>query len=274
MKLDRFQEQVFFAISRITTLSQSGPGQSVGTGFLMTVPLDTQTGFMVLISNRHVLTDPQRPIVVNFHRNGPNSSQPDLLHTFTLTANDYSTLYHSHPNPKVDLACINVSVLLDPAHGVFTRTIPPELISDFSEPDFLPGVAVWFVGYPENRFDSQHNLPILRRGYVASIPTIDFNGAPQLVIDAQVFPGSSGSPVFASLGGKFKLIGVVSQTMIRNQQLEPVQTAATQGVQQILGLGLVIKAPLVRELIDTVAEKIRKLQPNASDSTSQTSVAS
>ena len=78
-----------------------------------------------------------------------------------------------------------------------------------------------------------------------------------MVIDAQVFPGSSGSPVFTVLGGKYKLVGVVTETMIRHQQLQAIPVGVAAGVQQVLGLGIILKATLVKELIDTVTTKIR-----------------
>lgn len=131
------------------------------------------------------------------------------------------------------------------------------MFSDFSEDDLLPGADVWFIGYPENRFDTSHNLPILRRGHMASIPKVDFNDKKQFVIDAQVFPGSSGSPVFTVLGEKFKLLGVVTETMVRNEQLQSVPIGVALGVQQILGLGIVIKATVVKELIDHVTKEIK-----------------
>jgi hypothetical protein len=81
------------------------------------------------------------------------------------------------------------------------------------------GQDVFFIGYPENRFDVTHNLPLLRKGCIASAPNVDFNGKRQFLIHAQVFQGSSGSPVFALTGGEFKIAGVISQTMIKNSTL-------------------------------------------------------
>mgnify|MGYP003291781313 CR=1 FL=1 len=49
------------------------------------------------------------------------------------------------------------------------------------------------------RYDKKNNLPLVRTGTIASHPRKDFNGLPQFVIDAQVFPGSSGSPVFIDM---------------------------------------------------------------------------
>ena len=104
-----------------------------------------------------------------------------------------------------------------------------------------------------------HNLPILRVGHIASIPKIDFNNQSQFVIDAQVFPGSSGSPLFTTLEGKFMLLGVVSQTMVRNQNLQAIPAVNTNsGIQEVIGLGIVIKAPLIKELIDLTVEDIKR----------------
>ena len=72
------------------------------------------------------------------------------------------------------------------------------------------------------------------------MPNIDFNGKGQIVIDAQIFPGSSGSPVFVSWEGKYSLLGVVSQTMIRHSKLQtlPVNKYHPLGLNKYLGLVL------------------------------------
>lgn len=114
----------------------------------------------------------------------------------------------------------------------------------------LPGSEVLFVGYPDNRFDSVHNLPILRKGTLATLPTINFNGLKQIIIDAQVFPGSSGSPVFVVENGKYKLLGVITATMIKHELLKTIQVSSSYAVQQTIGLGIVLKTELVKELLD------------------------
>lgn len=259
MKIDKFQEQFFFSTVRITIPSKSGSGASMGTGFIFNAPLNDPKNRSVtlLISNRHVYGDTTQPIVLNFHKRKPDGSGPELGQIVTLQDRQFTGIYKGHPDPNVDLACINISVIPRPEHNIFFKNVYPQMLSDFSEDDLLPGADVWFVGYPENRFDTTHNLPILRRGYIASIPKVDFNAKKQFVIDAQVFPGSSGSPVFTTLGGNFKLLGVVTETMIRDEQLQAMPTGVALGVQQILGLGIVIKATIVKELIDHVTNEIK-----------------
>jgi hypothetical protein len=261
MKLDRFQEQIFFSTVRITIPSKSGSGASIGTGFILRTHLnDTKNRYvLLLISNRHVYGDTSQSIILNFHKKKADGSIPELGQIVTLKKRQFKGIYIGHPDPDVDLACINISIITYPQHNIFYKSLNTKMFSDFSEDNLLPGADVWFIGYPENRFDIKHNLPILRRGYIASIPKVDFNDKHQFVIDAQVFQGSSGSPVFSPIGSYFKFVGVVTETMIRNEKLQAVPTTIAFGVQQILGLGIVIKAPVVNELIDHATNEIKLL---------------
>ena len=97
------------------------------------------------------------------------------------------------------------------------------------------------------------------------MPNVDFNGKGQIVIDAQIFPGSSGSPVFVAWDNRYSLLGVVSDTMIRDSKLQILQVHTPQlGVEEILGLGIVVKQRHVRELIDhTVEEFVRRTPQGA-----------
>lgn len=109
------------------------------------------------------------------------------------------------------------------------------------------------------------NLPLIRTGMIASHPKYDYNGKPIFIIDAQVFPGSSGSPVYIDLTyenmkngqiviGKrnLKLLGIVSATMIRNNQLKSIQTGTKFLTEEVLGLGIVYKATAIKDLIDSM----------------------
>ena len=166
-------------------------------------------------------------------------------------------MYLGHPDPSVDLACINVSQITkknDPPP--FIRGFSRVLIADFDLHHISAGTEVSFICYPQNIFDEVHNLPLIRRSYMASIPNVDFNGLKQFVIDAQVWPGSSGSPVFAlSSNGKYLLLGVVMASMIRNDKLEIMETTLEASVVQVLGLGIVIKSIRVHELLDAARNK-------------------
>ena len=54
---------------------------------------------------------------------------------------------------------------------------------------------VLMIGYPNGLWDTTHNMPIIRRGTIATDIKLDYNEKKEFVIDAACFPGSSGSPV-------------------------------------------------------------------------------
>lgn len=51
------------------------------------------------------------------------------------------------------------------------------------------------IGYPNGLWDSVNNMPIVRRGTMATNISLNHNDKREFVIDAACFPGSSGSPV-------------------------------------------------------------------------------
>lgn len=61
---------------------------------------------------------------------------------------------------------------------------------------------ITMIGYPNGLWDQKNNLPIFRRGVLASGLKHDWNGRREFLIDAACFPGSSGSPVcICDVGG-------------------------------------------------------------------------
>lgn len=256
--LGRFEEEVFFTTVRVSAKRGNGV-ESIGTGFMCKILVgDGSRQVHLLVSNKHVFQDPTGggSIQFNFTKRG-HTNTPLVGEISTCSLGNYAGAYFEHPDPLIDLACVNVSLHTTDEQNLFFRTVSVEMLCQFDEADLAPGREVWFVGYPEGRFDATNNLPLMRRGYVSSMPKVDYNGSPQFVIDAQVYPGSSGSPVFMVLGGKYKLVGVVSQTMVKHGRLISVPAGHTMvGVQQTLGLGLVVKASALKALFDTVIARV------------------
>ena len=62
---------------------------------------------------------------------------------------------------------------------------------------------VTIVGYPDGVWDTQNHLPLVRRGITASSIHYDFDGQPEFIVDAAIFPGSSGSPIYLYNSGIF-----------------------------------------------------------------------
>jgi hypothetical protein len=259
----RIPEDLLFSTLRITTVDDQGAGKSIGTGFMCRVRFDNDTKqAMLLVSNRHVL-GADEAVVMNFHQREPDRQAPLLGKTvpLILPRDVYKELYVPHPDPDVDLACLNLTNLAQAEFPLYWRSAYPEMFATFKEQELTVGEEVAFVGYPEGRFDTANNLPLVRFGHISSVPAVDFNDQPVFVVDAPVFQGSSGSPVIwwhePVDGGEatMRLLGVMTATMIRHERLETVKTAQTPYVQQMIGLGIVIKVTALQELLDAVAEK-------------------
>ena len=60
-----------------------------------------------------------------------------------------------------------------------------------------PGEDIFIIGYPLGFSDAVHNLPIFRNAMVASWFRIPFQGQPLFLTDANLHPGTSGSPVIS-----------------------------------------------------------------------------
>jgi len=257
--METFEHQIAFIAVRISIEAPNNAGTSVGTGFLYHAPLKdgTDRSINLLVSNKHVFIDPRGKLSISFNLKNKDGN-PDYGNIRHFESVNFHDSYYEHPDPEVDLACVNVSGLTN--ENVFYKNLGKEFIKDVDYGQVTLGSQVLFVGYPDNRYDSVNNLPLVRKGTIASVPDIDFNGRGQIVIDAQVYPGSSGSPVFVVVNNHYVLLGVVSETMIRHSQLQTLPTALPKvGVQDILGLGIVVKQKHVRELFEyTVNEFVRR----------------
>ena len=252
-----FEHNIAYITAKIDVIVPQPPN-SLGTGFFYGVPLNDGTGggLLLLISNKHVFKDPRGELTVSLNRKKEDGT-PEFGNRRTFIQEGFEHIYYAHPNPEVDLACVNVSDLTKT--NIFHKHLDHSLLNPIDYEKVAPGSSVIFVGYPEGYYDFKNNLPLVRRGSIASIPNVDFNGKGQVVIDAHLFPGSSGSPVFVDWAGKYSLLGVISRGVRRYSELEEIPiNMPPVGVEQMVGLGIVVKQRHVQELIDyTVQEYIR-----------------
>ena len=143
---------------------------------------------------------------------------------------------------------------------MFFRSINPELIPDNDTVKTLGAIEeITFVGCPSGIFDDVHSMPLIRRGITASPIWNDFEGQPFFIIDAGVFPGSSGSPVFIynqgsyatnkgiTIGTRVFFVGIITSAFISGDE---------EKNRAFLGLGKVIKSQKLKEFIDDTIAKI------------------
>ena len=257
------EHEIAYITTKIDIVQPNAP-KSVGTGFFYRAPLNdgTDRSITLLISNKHVFGNPKGRLIVSLNRSRADNT-PDFGNIVKFDQVGFEAGYFAHPNPEIDLACINVSGIA--RVGAFYMHLNDTLLKPIDHEKVALGSAVIFVGYPQGYYDVVNNLPLIRRGSIASMPNVDFNGKGQIVIDAQIFSGSSGSPVFVAWDDWYSLLGVVTHAVFLNSELQTLPTSMSRlGVQQILGLGLVIKQRHVCELIDyTVNNFMRKPSPSS-----------
>lgn len=209
--------QIDDAIHGISTLIQvqTTSGVSQGTGFFyqQLSPADPNKGSQWrgidsawLITNRHVLL-PQSPAgesiptSLTFHLRKVMGGSI-VWEPITLDQSSIIARARLHANPEIDVCAIHVLDLITEKlksgeeylnwYGVSNdnlagqNKINPHVTSD----------AV-VVGYPRGTYDQVNVFPIVKSGIIASRWGANFEGKPYFLIDAKLFPGSSGSIVIS-----------------------------------------------------------------------------
>ena len=112
------------------------------------------------------------------------------------------------------------------------------------------GSDVLFVGYPNDFYDELNNLPLVRKGTLASMPNIDFNGKGQIAIDAQVFYRVKWKSCVCRLGWQnIDSLESISDTM---------EGRTPSGAPAVLGIGILVKQRHVQELIDHAVNQVKQ----------------
>jgi hypothetical protein len=273
MLVDTIAEQLLFTTVRIETRSAAGTG--TGTGFLFNYE-HGGSQYPFVVTNKHVIRGVTGGIV-QFHKG--KDGKPMLGTAHRIEIDDFEDAWTGHTDPDIDVAVMPLAPLLESmqASGVtpFYRNISRDLTASsqlIGELDALEEVV--FIGYPNGIWDSKHFLPVVRKGTTATPIGVDFQGKEQFLVDASVFPGSSGSPVFlfnkgmftdrqgnATIGTRLAFLGVIAAVFFRedlNQIALVPETAATKPValaREMIDLGIVFKAHTVVESIETLLRK-------------------
>ena len=90
MQLKRFEEQIFFATVRIASVGSDGSA-SIGTGFLVRKPITESKHVILAVSNKHVLIERTRQMILEFCQADPTqTSRHPLLGQTTRFDGDVS----------------------------------------------------------------------------------------------------------------------------------------------------------------------------------------
>ncbi|CAG0999000.1 hypothetical protein PHYC_02748 [Phycisphaerales bacterium] len=244
-------------------------GRIFGSGFIAKQHTEGKGEDFFLVTNRHVVegTSQIECQLANVSGQFPNSCV--LKGTTKMFASDPVRGWFAHPDPAVDVAVYRLPRDRRFVDGSEARldysTISTTVFAGSSE-DIDLSSEIIFVGYPSGMIDVKTASPIFRAGSIATPLSLDWGGKREFLIDASVFPGSSGSPVFKVadkgqvrfIGKEVKFLGLVTETMQFNAKGEfvsdkvPVSAKQAVSFKDYLNLGVVTKAACVEETIIAV----------------------
>lgn len=233
---------------------------SVGTAFFYMKPMEDGKSIPFLVTNEHVVKGSKKGFIALMKRNGDS---PNPTEKVTVEIN--GEMLRQFTDPINDLAILPIGSIFNELEGkgieIFFRSITPDLIPREATVSELSAIEdITLIGYPSGISDSKNNTPIVRRGMTATPIWNDYEGRPAFLIDAGVFPGSSGSPVLIlnrgsyatkdgiTVGNRLLFVGIITSTMFRNES----------GDNRVyLGLGQVIKSNILKDFVDKITQTIK-----------------
>lgn len=242
---------------------------SCGTGFFFQFSTDTPGAMIpVIVTNKHVVENAISGQLIFSLCDAEKNYLPGKTHTYSI--NNFKQAWIFHPDANVDLCVFPIHQFYKEykptPYNLYMVYITEE---DIPTEDEIKGYAhiedVTIVGYPDGLWDSVNNLPLVRKGITASSLHYDFNGTPNFVVDAAIFGGSSGSPVFLYnngyfsgskgliLGTRAKLVGINRAVYLHPitgeiTEIDSKETALGKTASKMPnGLGIVIHS---RKLLD------------------------
>ncbi len=196
-------EQLLHCTVRIETESTSGLGS--GTGFYFNTLEEAGSAVPVIVTNKHVIQGAKRGrIHITL---ADEQGMPCLGQFQQILMDNFDQAWIPHPDANVDLCVLPINphmeMLRQQGHRPFYLPLVKGIVAEqplLEELSVMEELSI--IGYPNGLWDHVNNLPIVRKGITATPPAVRYQGQSRFLIDAAIFNGSSGSPVFlTNLGG-------------------------------------------------------------------------
>lgn len=257
MNIEDISTQLLYTTVPIYAQKKDGSFSS-GTGFIFSIVEDVNTSIPLLVTNYHVLEDAVAGFVeLHIAENGKPSEK-------CVRVQFDESIIAGNRLGELDLIAVPLASTLNEFSGkgitIFYRTVDQNIIPTDQQVRELAALEnITFIGYPSGIYDTTNKLPVIRQGITATPIWNKFQGKDLFLIDAGVFPGSSGSPVFIynqgsfptkegiAIGNRLYFVGVITETMLRNDKTS----------KSYLDLGLVINSGAMYEEIKRLIGKIK-----------------
>jgi len=281
MEVSSIAERLLFTVIRIETLGLEGE-QKVGTGFIFSYKSDNKR-YLFLVTCKHVISGAKEGMLTFIKSDG---QKPLLGEGYRLKIEDFENAWFKHKSEHVDVAILPFVPILDHISNqgvqVFFRSIPANLVPSDEKLKEIDAVEdVLFIGYPVGLWDPKNLIPVVRKGITATPVFLDFKGEKQFLIDASVFPGSSGSPVFiynkgiywdkksggTVVGHRIFFLGMLSAVFKMPDTGEiiiPIEGMPVVRINQLVDIGVVFKAETILETIKEFLEEMKNTKSSPS----------
>lgn len=221
------------------------------------IKIGSATGFFFkhkevryLITNRHVVVNEEEDhfpekLIIELHTHTNNLKDFD---EFEIDLYDTSrkAIWREHPNfetNQCDVIAIELPKSIDQEYS-FKSFQVNNFLND-RKFETIPDVIT--IGYPLGFYDDKNCLPVYRKGTIASAFGHYFDDLPYFLIDSNLHPGTSGSPVInaahnslSNQEGNFTTNSVI---------LLGIHSAEHYFNEKPLGLNVVWYATLILEII-------------------------
>lgn len=256
MNIKDISTQLMYTTVPIYTFNEDGT-KSSGTGFIYSIDESENTSIPLVITNYHVIENARQGFLEMHLAEGDMPTNKSIRVQFddSIKNNKLGDL---------DLVAIPIAVLLNAltnqGNVLFYRTINPGMIPSVEVMNDLAAIEnITFIGYPNGLYDEVNKMSIVRQGITATPIWNSFKGREVFLIDAGVFPGSSGSPVFIynrgsyptkdgiAIGNRLLFVGVLAETVIERSDSNT----------DYLNLGVVINSRAMEKAVEEFVLKVK-----------------